>query len=416
MNSAKNRRNVLPLLLILVIAIFAGEVAPAMAIDNVTLGPRPLYLIDDMDPGELKEELLQCQSGPFKTSDFSIGHRGASLQFPEHTKEGYLAAARMGAGIIECDVTFTKDKALVCRHSQCDLQATTDILSRPELAAKCSEPFSPTEGGGKASAKCCTSDITLAEFKSLRAKMDGVNAKAESAEEYQKGTPSWRTDLYASKGTLMTHAESIELINSLGLKFTPELKSADVAMPYEGSYSQQDYATALIAEYKAAGIDPARVFPQSFNLDDILYWIKSEPEFGAQAVYLDDRYQGNRLNPADPATFSPSMSELAAKGVKYIAPPIWMLLDLDGAGKIVPSAYAREAKKAGLNIITWTLERSGSLNDGGGWYYKSVKDAIHNDGDVMTVLDVLAKDVGVKGVFSDWPATTTYYANCMGLD
>ncbi|MCF8466281.1 MAG: hypothetical protein K9G33_02670 [Sneathiella sp.] len=388
-----------------------------MAKDSVTFGPRPRYLVDDMDPGELKEKLLQCQSGPIKTSDFSIGHRGASLQFPEHTKEGYLAAARMGAGIIECDVTFTKDKALVCRHSQCDLQATTDILSRPELAAKCSQPFSPAEGSnGKASAKCCTSDITLAEFKSLRAKMDGANLKAKSAEEYQKGTPDWRTELYATKGTLMTHAESIKLINSLGLKFTPELKSADVAMPYNGDYSQQDYATALIADYKAAGIDPARVFPQSFNLEDILYWIKNEPEFGAQAVYLDDRYQGNRINPGDPSTFSPSMGELAAKGVKYIAPPIWMLLNLDGDGKIIPSAYAREAKKAGINIITWTLERSGSLEGGGGWYYKSVKDAINNDGDVMTLLDVLAKDAGVKGVFSDWPATTTYYANCMGLD
>jgi glycerophosphoryl diester phosphodiesterase len=22
--------------------------------------------------------------------------------------------------------------------------------------------------------------------------------------------------------------------------------------------------------------------------------------------------------------------------------------------------------------------------------------------------------VGVRGIFSDWPATTTYYANCMG--
>jgi glycerophosphoryl diester phosphodiesterase len=53
-----------------------------------------------------------------KSHDFSIGHRGASLHFPEHTKEGYVAAADMGAGIIECDVTFTKDQELVCRHSQ----------------------------------------------------------------------------------------------------------------------------------------------------------------------------------------------------------------------------------------------------------------------------------------------------------
>jgi glycerophosphoryl diester phosphodiesterase len=34
----------------------------------------------------------------------------------------------------------------------------------------------------------------------------------------------------------------------------------------------------------------------------------------------------------------------------------------------------------------------------------------------MRVLDVLAAtgppDVGVIGVFSDWPATVTFYANC----
>ncbi len=29
--------------------------------------------------------------------------------------------------------------------------------------------------------------------------------------------------------------------------------------------------------------------PQSFSLDDVLYWIEKEPEFGKQAVYLDGR-------------------------------------------------------------------------------------------------------------------------------
>jgi glycerophosphoryl diester phosphodiesterase len=33
----------------------------------------------------------------------------------------------------------------------------------------------------------------------------------------------------------------------------------------------------------------------------------------------------------------------------------------------------------------------------------------------MEMLDVLARGVGVLGVFSDWPGTVTYYANCMGL-
>ena len=81
----------------------------------------------------------------------------------------------------------------------------------------------------------------------------------------------------------------------------------------------------------------------------------------------------------------------------------------------MPSAYARQARQAGIDLITWTLERSGPLIGGGGWYYQTVKEAINNDGDMMQVLDVLAQQVGVIGVFSDWPATTTYYANCMNL-
>jgi glycerophosphoryl diester phosphodiesterase len=73
------------------------------------------------------------------------------------------------------------------------------------------------------------------------------------------------------------------------------------------------------------------------------------------------------------------------------------------------------AKAAGLDIITWTLERSGLLKDHGGWYYQTTNSVINNDGDMLTLLDVLAQDVGIIGIFSDWPATVTYYANCMGL-
>jgi glycerophosphoryl diester phosphodiesterase len=93
-----------------------------------------------------------------------------------------------------------------------------------------------------ASALCCTSDITLAEYKSLCGKMDAFNAKAATLQQYMNATPSFRTDLYATCGTLLTHAESIELISDLGAKFTPELKAPSVAMPYEGDYTQEDYA------------------------------------------------------------------------------------------------------------------------------------------------------------------------------
>ena len=65
---------------------------------NVQLGPRPYYLVDNMDAGPLKDKLESCSEGPFKTSTFSISHRGAPLMFPEHSRQGYVAAARMGAG------------------------------------------------------------------------------------------------------------------------------------------------------------------------------------------------------------------------------------------------------------------------------------------------------------------------------
>ena len=387
---------------------------------EVQLGPRPFFLVNNMDAGELQQALAACEKGPFYKSDFSIGHRGAALQFPEHTRESYEAAAKMGAGIVECDVTFTKDRQLVCRHSQCDLHTTTNILATP-LAAKCLQGFTPAvyDADGKlvypAQARCCTSDITLAEFKTLKGKMDAANTGATTAAGYMQGTPDWRTDLYASNGTLMTHRESIVLFKQLGVKMTPELKSASVEMPFEGDYSQRAYAQQMIDEYKEMGVSPQDVYPQSFSLDDVRYWIAQEPSFGQQAVYLDGRDADPAFDHNNPATWSPSMAELAQSGVQIIAPPIWMLLAVNAAGEIVPSVYATAAKQAGLQIITWSLERDGPLSNGGGWYHQSVAEVIDNDGDTYKVLDVLARQVGVIGVFSDWPATTSYYANCMGL-
>jgi glycerophosphoryl diester phosphodiesterase len=382
---------------------------------NVQLGPRPFYLVKDMEDSALKKQLEQCFDEPVKKTDFSIGHRGAGLQFPEHTAESYEAAARMGAGILECDVTFTQDRELVCRHSQCDLQTTTDILLTP-LADKCSQPFTPAEFDPQtgelikpASAMCCTSDITLEEFKSLCGKMDASDPYATTVEDYVGGTPNWRTDLYATCGTVVSHAESIELFKKLGVKMTPELKSPSVEMPYEGDYTQEEYAQQMIDEYKNAGVLPRKVFAQSFNLGDILYWIDREPTFGRQAVYLDD---------ADTPADLPGLAELnsyADQGVNIVAPPMWALLALDGNNRIIPSEYALNARMAGLNIITWTLERSGPLLSGGGWYHQTVTPAINNDGDTYEMLDVLAQKVGILGIFSDWPATVTFYANCMSL-
>jgi glycerophosphoryl diester phosphodiesterase len=378
---------------------------------NVQVGPRPYYLIDNMDEGPLKEKLLSCSEQEFKTTEFVFAHRGAPLQFPEHTLQSYKAAHRMGAGAIECDVAFTKDKQLVCRHAQCDLHTTTNILNTT-LAAKCTTPFTPAANGTAAKAKCCTSDITLEEFGTLCGKMDGFNPSGTTVMQYMDGTPYFRTDLY-SQGCpkLMTVDEYIPLVDSWGLKYTPELKTPEVKMPFDG-YTQEQYAQDLVDKFREYEIEHSRVWLQSFLPADVFYWIDNEPEFGVQAVYLDERVD----TPAGYANATASLPDLAARGVKIMAPAMFALTKLDDAGKIVPSEYAIACQKNGLEMVAWSFERSGWLQiQGGGYYYQYVANVTNNDGDMYTVLDVLAQQVKIKAMFSDWPATVTYYANCFGL-
>jgi glycerophosphoryl diester phosphodiesterase len=387
--------------------------------------------VDGMDPGPLKNKLMQCKEGPFHRTDFSIGHRGAALQFPEHTKEAYQAGARMGAGIVECDVTFTGDGGLVCRHAPDDLHTTTNILQTP-LASTCATPFTPAQldASGKvvtpASAMCRTSELTVDEFKSLRGKMDASNPAAQTVDQYVGGTPPFRTDLYTGRGTVMTFRESIELNEKMGVKHTPELKAGDpqtIARVFGG---QDQYAQRFADELIGAGVDPRNVYAQSFNPNDILYWIKHTP-FGKQAVFLIDYddVKNNIILPnltgdlletrEDQLAF---LRELREANVRIVAPAMPALLAVNG-DRVVPSQLAKDLNDMGFDIITWTFERA-DLRAGAskaGFYYDfdPTDAAIKKDSDMYKALDVLAKDVGILGIFSDWPATVTYYANCMGL-
>lgn len=383
--------------------------------DGVQLGPRPFYLAQGMDEGKLKNRLMHCQNGPFYRTDFSIGHRGAAMQFPEHSDVAYRAGARMGAGIVECDVTFTKDGELVCRHSECDLHTTTNIVATG-LNSRCTVPW--TGPDQNPAPQCCTSDLTLAEFKSLKAKMDASNPGATTAEGYLGGTASWRTDVYTGQAKVVSFKESIALNRALGVKHTPELKTAEHQNRVDAIFgSQEGYAQKFIDELKAGGVAPREAWIQSFNKDDILYWLANEPAFAKQAVYLDSI--DPTVTPPIPRLSLAELKQLKQQGVRIFAPPMWALLAVSDTGEVAPSEYALDIKKAGLDIITWTFERSDLRNGASkaGWYYQFDPEgkAIKKDSDMYKALDVLARKLHILGIFSDWPATVTYYANCMGL-
>ena len=71
------------------LATLAGTTA--IADTALTYGPRPAYLVSQMTDSPLTEQLLACADQTPTRSDFSIGHRGAPLMFPEHTVESFLS-------------------------------------------------------------------------------------------------------------------------------------------------------------------------------------------------------------------------------------------------------------------------------------------------------------------------------------
>jgi glycerophosphoryl diester phosphodiesterase len=221
----------------------------------------------------------------------------------------------------------------------------------------------------------------------------------------------------------------------LGVKFTPELKGIDrdsqgnpLVAENEGfgasGLDQRSYARKMIQEYIDAGIDPSQVFAQSFNLADVLQWIDEFPTFGLQTVYLISENPQDKLagRVSDIQQNPPTLEaflEVRNIGVNIIAPPMPVLLKASADDtQITPSEYAKRARQAGFDLISWTTERSGRivenvLEGGETFYYQTTLDAFNNDGDILRTIDVLAQDVGIIGLFSDWPATTTFYANCL---
>lgn len=63
---------------------------------EISLGPRPYWLVNNMDEGPLKNKLASCSEKSMRRSDWSISHRGGgTLQFPEHTTGSILAGVRL---------------------------------------------------------------------------------------------------------------------------------------------------------------------------------------------------------------------------------------------------------------------------------------------------------------------------------
>jgi glycerophosphoryl diester phosphodiesterase len=103
---------------------------------------------------------------------------------------------------------------------------------------------------------------------------------------------------------------------------------------------------------------------------------------------------------------------LRSMGINYMAPPVGQLITRNGTSGIAASPYVSTVQGAGMSIITWTVERNYAC-----WPAPS---AMRSDANVtacasfneLELIGTLHR-MGVVGVFSDWPATTTFYASCI---
>ncbi|WP_010103246.1 glycerophosphodiester phosphodiesterase [Verminephrobacter aporrectodeae] len=182
-----------------------------------------------------------------------IGHRGASGYLPEHTLEGYRRAIALGADFIEPDLVATSDGALVARHEP-NITATTDVSQRPEFASRKTKKMID----GVQEEGWFVTDFTLAEIKTLRA----VQPMAE------------RDQSYNGKFQIPTFEEVLDLAKTEGAKagrsvgVYPETKHpsyhARQGLPLE------DRLLAILAKYGYT-TSAAPVIVQSFEVSNLKY-------------------------------------------------------------------------------------------------------------------------------------------------
>ena len=108
------------------------------------------------------------------------------------------------------------------------------------------------------------SDLTLAQFRTLKGKMESADPEAADAAGFLGGVRAGARSIRCA-WQLLTLAESMRLTGGSVSEHTPELKAGDPERIKRVFGSQAAYAQKLIDAYKVAGVDPRDVFPQSFN-------------------------------------------------------------------------------------------------------------------------------------------------------
>jgi len=320
----------------------------------------------------------QVQAVSPSANKLVIAHRGASGYLPEHTLAAKAMAYAQGADYIEQDLVMTKDDQLVVLHDR-HLDTVTDV-------AKIYPDRSRDDG------RFYVIDFTLDEIRRL-----SVVERFEMKDGVAAPVFDGRFPLGKSSFRVHTFAEEIELIQGLNVStgqsigLYPEIKSPEFHRD-EG----KDIASAVLDELQQYGYEQKtdKVFLQCFDpyeLQRIYGELMPEREMAVRLVQLiSSSAQYESLLNAD------GMQRIAAFA-DGIGPSMLLLLREDSTqAKLRPSGLVELAHAAGLQVHPYTFRREADKIPP---FAKDYED----------LLRIFFDEVGVDGVFTDFPDLTVRF-------
>jgi glycerophosphoryl diester phosphodiesterase len=315
---------------------------------------------------------------PSSLSPIIIAHRGASGYRPEHTLEAYEMAIGMGADFIEPDLVSTKDGVLIARHEN-EISETTDVAEHPEFASR----RATKRIDGREVTGWFSEDFTLAEIKTLRARERLPFRNQEFNGRFEVPTFQEVLDLARRKSaetgrTIGVYPETKKptYFRSLGLALEEPLLAALEAAGYEGR--------------------SAAVYIQSFEMGNLKELRKRTDLPLIQLLDVEGQPWDFTVT-GDCRTYRDLAAPEGLAGIAAyadgIGPNKRLVVPVDGEGRLQPpTTLVADAHRAGLLVHPWTFRSDGRFVASG---YDGAPEREYAQ----------FFEVGVDGVFSDFPET-----------
>jgi glycerophosphoryl diester phosphodiesterase len=295
-------------------------------------------------------------------SPLVIAHRGACGYLPEHTAEAKVLAFAMGADYLEQDVVASRDGTLLVLHD-IYLEAVTDVANQFPNRAR---------GDGHFYAI----DFDWVEIRSLRV---GPRRNADNDLEFPG---RYRGDI--GEFRIHTFAEELELVAELNRQFNREVGVyAEIKAPQWHHAHDCDLTSLVIQCLQQFGYqeheDPA--FVQCFDPDEL--W-RARTECGSNLKLIQLMGTGTEDGVDYELMATPAGLTALATRVDGLGPSLHRLVDAEG----MPTGFTAQAQQLGLAVHPYTF-RADRLP--------------HFSDNLATLLRLFLDDVGVDGVFCDFP-------------